>query len=115
MKHQPTRTRRAARLVWILPALALACSEAPVPPAPEATPAPTAQVMAVEAACELLDAPGGVALGVVEPGAPLATGARRADDAGVVWMEVSTPDGRRGWLPESRLVPAGEEGRIATH
>jgi len=93
MKPLPTQTRRVARLVS----------------------APTAQVMAVEAACPLLDAPGGAVTGQVEPGTPLATGARKADEAGGVWIEVSMPDGRRGWLPENRLTPAGEEGHIATH
>jgi len=109
------KKRRHVPGALILLALALGCAESSTPPAPQATPGPAARVMAVAATSELLDTPGGAVTGLVEPGTPLATGARRADEAGIVWIEVSTPDGRQGWLPESRLAPAGEEGSIATH
>lgn len=100
----------------ILSALLLAgCGQAPQPATQPAAPTEPGRLVAVDAPGDLLDGPGGAPVARVEPGMPLAPGARRADSTGTVWIEVRTTDGRQGWLPESRLAAAGEEGHIATH
>ena len=104
--------------IILLAALLAGCGGGPQPsgqPAAPAAPAATVRLATVDAVCDLLDRPSGAPAGTVEPGARLTTGARQADAEGVVWIEVGTATGLRGWLPETRLTPAGEEGHIATH
>jgi hypothetical protein len=101
----------AALLLGVL----LGCGNPQAPAPPQAGPSVAGRVVTVNAAVTLLEAPGGAPLGEVAPGEPLSTLASRADGAGVVWLQVRTRDGGTGWLPESRLRSAGEEGAIATH